>query len=125
MALVNSDPIVHSVHGYRGISTVFNIATSKQGGRWFAHCPDTGVTRCLCDAGHGWMEAFMHVLPNPYYAITGEDGSFRIDNILPGTYAVRYGHELWNDAERTITVPAAGTATGDVVFDLKDAINLR
>ena len=125
VALLNNDPIVHAVHGYRGIKTVFNIATSQQGGKWFAHCPDTGVTRCLCDAGHVWMEAFIHVLPNPYFAVTGEDGAFSIDNIPPGTYTVRFSHELWEDVERTITVPAGGKAAGDIVLNVKDATKIQ
>lgn len=122
VTLLNGDPIVHAVHGYRGVHTLFNIATPQQGTEYHARCADTGVTRCLCDAGHVWMEAFIHVLPNPYFAVTGDDGSFTIEHVPPGTYALRYSHELWSDTERSIVVPAAGRVNADLSLDLHNAV---
>ena len=45
--------------------------------------PRPGMVRVECDA-HGWMLAHVFVADNPYYAMTGEDGSFSIADIPPG-----------------------------------------
>jgi plastocyanin len=107
----NSDPVVHSVHGYKGIRTLFNIATPMRDLAYYAPCRDTGLIACLCDAGHVWMKAFIHVLPNPYFAVTDADGNYVIDGVPPGTYTVRMAHELWNPVEFHVTVGANGAPT--------------
>ncbi len=121
----NSDPVVHSIHGYKGIRTIFNIATPMAGMAYHAPCADTGMISCLCDAGHVWMSAFIHVLPNPYFAVTGEDGSFSIDNVPPGPYTVRIAHELWPTQERQVTVTGGSATSCDASFDLAHSLPLK
>jgi hypothetical protein len=122
VAIMNSDPIVHSTHGYIGIHTLFNIATPTKGVKYYIHFPEDSVVRCICDAGHPWMEAYIHVLPNPYYAVTGDDGSFAIDGIPPGTYTVRYSHELWSDTTKTVTILPHATTDAGQIYDVKNII---
>jgi hypothetical protein len=45
----------------------------------------------LCNV-HPEMEAYVLVLTNPYYAVTDEEGSFRIEGVPAGTYDIR----VWN-----------------------------
>ncbi|HET7152229.1 MAG TPA: carboxypeptidase regulatory-like domain-containing protein [Candidatus Kapabacteria bacterium] len=120
LGIVNSDPIIHSTHGYIGIHTVFNIATPTKDEKNYIHLPKEGTIRCICDAGHPWMEAYIHILPNPYFAITDADGSFSISDIPPGTYTVQYSHELWNDTTTTITIPPHGSIDASQTFDVKN-----
>ena len=35
------------------------------------------------------MEAYVVVLQNPYFAVTGSDGHYRIENVPPGAYSRR------------------------------------
>ena len=45
---------------------------------------------------HSWMQAYIGVVDNPYFAVSGEDGSYPIENLPPGTYTVsRYGKKNW------------------------------
>ena len=37
---------------------------------------------------HPWMHAFVGVVDNPYYAVTGKDGSFAIKDLPPGKYTI-------------------------------------
>src|SRR5260370_9610811 len=41
---------------------------------------------------HPWMKAYIAVFNNPYYVVTGKDGSFTIKNVPPGTYTVTAWH---------------------------------
>ena len=43
------------------------------------------TVRVDCDA-HGWMEGWIYVVDNPYYAVTGADGKFSITDVPPGDY---------------------------------------
>ncbi len=35
---------------------------------------------------HPWMEAFINVAPNPFFAISDADGHYQIQGLPPGTY---------------------------------------
>jgi hypothetical protein len=67
-----------------------------------------------CDV-HGWMEAFIGVQEHPYMAVSGADGTFRLENLPPGTYTIEAWHELYGTQTQTVTVAAQGT--GEVTFD--------
>ena len=51
------------------------------------------------------MRAAIFVVSNPYYAITGDDGSYEIADIPPGTYTVNTWHELGGAVSERVTVP--------------------
>lgn len=81
----NSDPVAHNVRVESGYDIVLNVAQAN------ANTVDTlptdkpGPLSVACDY-HPWMFASVVVVPNPYYAVTGSDGSFSIDEVPPGTY---------------------------------------
>lgn len=48
-----------------------------------------------CDI-HGWMQGWAFILPHPYFAVTGEDGTFEIKKAPAGTYRlVGWQDEGW------------------------------
>ena len=40
-----------------------------------------------CDV-HGWMQGWIVVADNPYYAVTEKNGTFAIKDIPPGKYTL-------------------------------------
>ena len=50
-------------------------------------CRAPGQVRIECDA-HGWMLGWVYAVANPYYALTGEDGTFEITEVPPGDYTL-------------------------------------
>lgn len=54
-----------------------------------------GLVNLRCNGGHVWMNAEMFVLPHPYYAVTGENGSFQLTSVPPGIYQIFAWHEGW------------------------------
>ena len=81
--IVNSDPVLHNTHGFLDKLTVFNVALPNQGQRIKRPLRKSGLVRVECDA-HGWMLGWIFVAENPYYAMTGKDGSFTIKDVPPG-----------------------------------------
>ena len=103
LEVVNSDPVLHNTHGYYGKRTAFNLALPNQGQRIPVELKRAGEVRVDCDA-HGWMEGWIYVVDNPYFAITGADGKFNIAEVPPGNYTLVAVQPLTGPVEQPVTV---------------------
>jgi plastocyanin len=114
--VVNKDPVLHNSHGYYGKRTAFNMAQPNQGQTIQTDLDRAGIVRVDCDV-HGWMEGWVYVVDNPYYAITGADGKFNITDVPPGTYKLIAVQSLTGPTEQSVTV-ASGKPT-NLTIELK------
>ena len=64
-----------------------------------------GTVKVDCDA-HGWMLGWMQVVDNPYYAITGTDGTFTMTDVPPGKYTLVAFQGYTGGLEIPLTVKA-------------------
>jgi hypothetical protein len=62
------------------------------------------------------MQAYIGVVDNPYFAVSGEDGSYRIGNLPPGTYTVAIGQEKLGTQEQQVTGAPHSNTQADVTF---------
>ena len=59
---------------------------------------------------HAYMESWGMAVDNPYYAVTGKDGTFTIGDVPPGEYVLLAWHpQAGPMLEQKITVSAKGT----------------
>lgn len=65
---------------------------------------------------HNWMHAYIGVVDNPYFAVTGPDGSFELKNVPPGDYTIGVWHEKLGEQAEQVHVAASGTADADFTF---------
>jgi hypothetical protein len=72
-----------------------------------------------CDV-HNWMFAWVTVVDNPYFAVTGKDGKFTIKNVPPGKYKIVAMHRKAapTGMEKEIEVKDSG-ATADFTLEAK------
>jgi hypothetical protein len=63
--------------------------------------------RVKCDV-HPWMTAYVAVMDNPYFAVTGDDGTFELPGLPPGSYKLVAWHELYGRREQAVTVSDDG-----------------
>src|SRR5437762_3117664 len=68
---------------------------------------------------HGWMHAWLAVLPHPFFSVSGADGSFSIKGLPPGTYTIEAWHEKYGTQTATVTVAGSETKTADFSFAAK------
>jgi plastocyanin len=101
--VVNGDPVLHNTHGYYDKRTAFNLALPNEGQRIPVELKRAGTVRVDCDA-HGWMEGWIYVVDNPYYAITGADGKFTINDVPPGDYKLVAVQSFTGPIEMPVTV---------------------
>src|SRR3546814_8767557 len=97
--VVNTDPVLHNTQGFYGRRTAFNLALPNQGQRIKADLTRPGLVRVECDA-HGWMLAWIYVADSPYYALTGEDGSFSMTDVPTGDYTMDNWKEHVEETEK-------------------------
>jgi hypothetical protein len=115
LLLKNSDPILHTVHARLGKETLFNVGLPQW--RQVSKVLDRfGVIRIDCDVLHTWMSAAIVVVSTPYAAVTGEDGSFIMDEIPAGKYTVEIWHEVLGTKKAQISVPQSGTISLEAVY---------
>ena len=70
---------------------------------------------------HPWMSGYVHVLEHPFFAVTGEDGTFTIKGLPPGEYEVACLHE----ASRFEPTPAPATVDGRGGRDEEGRVRLQ
>jgi plastocyanin len=69
---------------------------------------------------HPWMKSYIAVVSNPYFQITGGDGSFSLKNVPAGSYTLVAWHESYGPMEQMVTVGASENKTGlDFAFKPK------
>ncbi len=115
----NSDPLLHNIKAKGVKNRPFNISQPSAGmktARTF-NAPEV-MLPFECNV-HGWMNAFLGVLPHPFFATTGADGSFTIKGLPPGTYTIEAWHEKYGTQTATVTVTGAETKTQDFTFAAK------
>jgi plastocyanin len=104
LLIKNSDDTLHNIHALPTKSKEFNIGQPNRGmetTRTFAN-PEVMV-HFKCDV-HPWMSAYCGVLDNPFYSVTGEDGTFALNKLPAGTYVVEAWHEKYGTQSQTVTV---------------------
>ena len=111
--VVNTDPVLHNTHGYYGKRTAFNLALPNKGQRIPVELPRAGTVRIDCDA-HGWMEGWIYVVDNPYYAVTGADGKFSITDVPPGDYKLVAVQPFTGPMEMPVSVTGGKATTLDI-----------
>ena len=119
----HDDDVLHNPHGYnvRGAQriTFFNKPLPSKGstadvtknmkrlkqkkdGHFFLQCDQ-----------HNFMEADAKIVWNPYYSITGKDGSFKLDQVPAGKYKVTVWHPYAGTTTRKVSVRAGVDAKMD------------
>jgi uncharacterized surface anchored protein len=64
------------------------------------------------------MRGWIYVVDNPYYAVTGEDGTFEITDVPPGEYTLVANQAYTGPVEVEVTV--SGGETVEVPVELAE-----
>lgn len=110
----NSDTVLHSVFAVG--DEEFDLGTWKGEVIKNYTFNKLGEIAILCNV-HPEMEAYVVVLQNPYFALTDEEGIYKIDGVPAGKYTLK----TWHDRLRPVSQQVQVSDTGEVTinFELK------
>lgn len=135
--VVNMDPVMHDIQAYEtsiltGTRVLFNspLPFNHRHRRGDLHAmhnhkPGESLVRqfqlskkrrtFVMQCGfHAYMESWAIAVDNPYYVLTDEHGRFSIDDIPPGTYALRAWHpSIKPVVMQQVTIEPGGALTVD------------
>ena len=66
---------------------------------------------------HQWMHAWIGVVENPYFAVTGSDGAFDLKNLPPGDYTIAVWHETLGQQTKQVHVAASQPVAIDFTYE--------
>ena len=117
LQVVNADPVTHNIHPVPKDNREWNESQPPGAApidQSFAHEEIAIPVKCNI---HPWMKAYIAVFNDPYFEVTGNDGSFDLKNVPPGTYTLIAWHELYGTREQTVTVGPKESKTIQIAFN--------
>lgn len=109
----NSDPTNHNIHPQPTINQEWNESQPPGGEdkmKTFARQEVMIPVKCNV---HSWMRSYIGVVSHPFFAVTGDDGTFTLKGLPPGTYTIQLWHEKYGTQEQQVTVGAKESKTLD------------
>jgi plastocyanin len=116
LEIVNSDPVNHNVHAESVINDAWNESQPPRAEHKFKQFSAEEVLVPVSCSVHPWMRSYIGVSPHPFFAVTGDDGTFTLQGVPPGTYTVEAVHEKYGRKEGKVTVAASGSATLEFTY---------
>ena len=140
VVVMNMDPVMHDIQAYEtsqlGPRVLFNtplpmnphhkrVVTAES----HEHLPGQPVKEeihmtkgrrlFVMQCGfHAYMESWGFAVDNPYYALTGDGGTFTLDDVPPGEYTLMAWHPgVGTTLQKKVTVTEKGMTTVDFSFE--------
>ena len=102
--ILNSDGTLHNIHALPKVNKEFNKAMPRSKKQMTVQFDKSEAPfKVKCDV-HPWMGAFIGVFDHPYFAVTGDDGSYVISGLEPGVYVIEAWHEKLGSQTANVTV---------------------
>jgi hypothetical protein len=113
--ILNSDGLLHNVHGLPEKNTPFNRAMPAGVTETEYTFNKEEVFKVKCDV-HPWMGAWVGVFAHPFHDVTGADGTFSFSGLPAGSYEIEALHEKLGTLTAQVTVADGEAANSDFTF---------
>lgn len=114
---LNSDTVAHNIFwpaisGNKKLG--HNLGTWPSGEKRPFKFDHPGVVPLLCNV-HSEMSGYLIVTPTPYFAVSGDDGTYKLANVPDGQYTI----SAWREGLKVQSKPVkvAGDTVADFAFD--------
>lgn len=112
LELVNDDPTSHNIHPQPANNREWNKAEPPGSKLEEAFAREEIAIPVKCNV-HPWMRAYIGVVSHPFFAVTGDDGTYTIKGLPPGTYTLEVWQEKYGTKDQQVTVGAKESKTQD------------
>jgi plastocyanin len=117
LQVLTLDPTTHNIHVVPSVNHEWNV-TQQPGSpsviRKFTR-PEIMIP-VHCNE-HPWMKAYIGVVDNPFFAVTGSEGNFVLRGLPAGEYTLAVWTATFGTQEKHIVVQAGEKASADFTFE--------
>jgi hypothetical protein len=116
LKILNADGVLHNLHFLPKVNKPFNATMPpflKE--KEVSFSKPEPIFHIKCDV-HPWMSGWVAVMDNPFYAVTSSDGTYKIDNLEPGTYSIEAWQEVLGTQTSTVTLSGDESKAIDFTF---------
>ncbi len=117
LSVVSEDPTTHNIHVMAKENRSWNVSQQPGAPALTRHFTRPEIMVAVKCNEHPWMKAYIGVTTNPFYAVSGDDGTFTIPNLPPGRYTIAAWTATFGTQEQQVTVEAGGTATANFTLE--------
>lgn len=115
----NSDRTMHNIHIVppgSDDSSGLDISQAAMAGTRQHIFRNAGLMIPVRCNNHPWMEAFLNVVKNPFFAVSNIDGTYEIQGLPPGTYTLVAVHEKLGIQSQQITIQSHQASNANFAF---------
>ncbi len=116
LKVVNDDQTSHNIHPLAKINREWNKSQPPGTPPILDKYDKPEFIPVKCNV-HPWMHGTFAVLKNSHYAVSGNDGSFRLPNLPAGKYTVTAWHEAYGEQTQEVTI--SGSEAKNITFVFK------
>ena len=109
----NSDQTNHNIHPLPTVNQEWNESQPPGSADKMQSFPRQEIMLPVKCNIHPWMRSYISVVGHPFFAVTGDDGTYTIKGLPPGTYTIEVVHEKYLKQEQQLTVGAKESKTAD------------
>jgi plastocyanin len=112
----NSDPTTHNIHPAPRVNQEWNQMQARDGmplEKSFTRVETLIPVKCN---QHPWMKAYVGVLAHPFFAVSGRNGSFKIEGLPQGEYTLVAWHEALGEQTVKLSIGPMETKSIELVF---------
>jgi len=116
LKVVSSDNTTHNIHPLPKVNREWNVSQPPGADpiiRAFSR-PEASIP-IKCNQ-HAWMRAYVHVVGHPFYSVTGDDGTFKLEGLPPGEYEIEAIHEEYGATTQKVSLAAKASVSQDFTF---------
>jgi hypothetical protein len=116
LQIISSDDTTHNIHPVPQNNREWNMSQTPGAApiqQKFMH-PEIMIP-IKCNQ-HAWMRAWLGVTSNPFFAVTGSDGTFALNGLPPGDYTIEAWTATFGTQEQKMTVGAKESKTVNFKF---------
>ena len=121
LRIVNRDDTLHNVHSQSDQGTDFNVSQPLAGMEHEIELKNPEIVLHLRCEVHPWMESYVAVLEHSWFAVTGADGAFSLENVPPGSHTVVTWHERFGEARQVVQVSSGETTRVELSYSPETA----
>ncbi len=114
----NSDPFSHNIHPLAKINREWNRIQPPGTPPFSYSYENEEFIPVKCNI-HPWMQGYFVVLKTSHFAVTHEDGKFRLPDLPAGKYTVTAWHESLGTQSKEIAVTGGESLSLDFTFIAK------